>query len=49
MLKPTGASVEAGDVIATVGDTGSLEGPLLYFEVRHHGNPIDPMLWLKTG
>ena len=49
MLKPKGAAVKDGDVIATVGDTGSLEGPMLYFEVRHHGKPVDPMHWLKTG
>ncbi|MEE4608905.1 MAG: peptidoglycan DD-metalloendopeptidase family protein [Desulfobacteraceae bacterium] len=49
MLKPKGAAVKDGDVIATVGDTGSLEGPMLYFEVRHHGKPVDPTRWLKTG
>lgn len=49
MLKPKGAAVKDGEVIATVGDTGSLEGPMLYFEVRHHGKPVDPMPWLKTG
>lgn len=49
MLKAKGVPVRAGEIIATVGDSGSLEGPMLYFEVRHHGKPLDPMAWLKTG
>jgi septal ring factor EnvC (AmiA/AmiB activator) len=48
-FKSTGDTVEAGEVIATVGDTGSITGPKLYFEVRHHGKPLDPMQWLETG
>ena len=48
-FKSTGDAVEAGEVIATVGDTGSITGPKLYFEVRHHGKPLDPMQWLATG
>jgi len=45
----TGAYVETGEVIATVGDSGSLIGPKLYFEIRHHGEPLDPLLWIKKG
>ncbi|MEE9495581.1 MAG: peptidoglycan DD-metalloendopeptidase family protein [Desulfobacterales bacterium] len=48
-FKSTGDTVEAGEVIATVGDTGSITGPKLYFEVRHHGKPLDPMQWLETS
>ncbi len=48
-FKSTGDAVEAGEVIATVGDTGSITGPKLYFEVRHHGKPLDPMQWLETA
>jgi septal ring factor EnvC (AmiA/AmiB activator) len=48
-FKTAGDVVEAGEVMATVGDTGSITGPKLYFEVRHHGKPLDPMQWLKTG
>jgi septal ring factor EnvC (AmiA/AmiB activator) len=29
-----------------VGDTGSLDGPYLYFELREHGRPVDPRPWL---
>ncbi|MEJ2165778.1 MAG: peptidoglycan DD-metalloendopeptidase family protein [Desulfobacterales bacterium] len=48
-FKSKGDEVDAGEVIATVGDTGSLEGARLHFEVRHHGKPVDPLTWLKKG
>ena len=44
-----GAEIKTGEVVGTVGDTGSLTGPNLHFEVRHHGKPVDPIEWLKTG
>lgn len=44
-----GDIVEKGEVVATVGDTGSLIGPSLHFEVRHHGKPVDPLKWIKKG
>jgi septal ring factor EnvC (AmiA/AmiB activator) len=49
IFKTAGDVVEAGEVMATVGDTGSMTGPKLYFEVRHHGKPLDPMQWLERG
>jgi septal ring factor EnvC (AmiA/AmiB activator) len=48
-FKTAGDVVEAGEVMATAGDTGSINGPKLYFEIRHHGKPLDPMQWLETG
>ena len=48
-FKAKGDNVEAGEVIATVGDTGSMTGAKLYFEVRHHGKPVNPLPWLKKG
>jgi septal ring factor EnvC (AmiA/AmiB activator) len=42
-----GQAVEAGDSLATSGDTGSLTGPSFYFEVRRAREPLDPMAWLK--
>ncbi|MGD8353739.1 MAG: peptidoglycan DD-metalloendopeptidase family protein [Pseudomonadota bacterium] len=42
-----GAEIEADMVIGLVGDSGSLEGPALYFEIRHHGKPVDPSGWFK--
>ena len=47
ILKRTGDRVEAGEVIALAGDTGSLKGPCLYFELRHHGKPLNPLHWLR--
>jgi septal ring factor EnvC (AmiA/AmiB activator) len=41
-----GEEVEAGALLGTVGDTGSLKGPYLYFEVREKGRPVDPRAWL---
>ena len=49
LFKNQGDPVEAGEVIATVGDTGSMHGAGLHFEVRHHGKPLDPLRWIKKG
>jgi septal ring factor EnvC (AmiA/AmiB activator) len=49
LFKQKGALVDAGEVIATVGDTGSMAGPILHFEVRHHGKPINPLPWIDRG
>jgi septal ring factor EnvC (AmiA/AmiB activator) len=49
LFKAKGDLVETGEVIATVGDTGSIIGPGLYFEVRHHGKPLDAVQWIKKG
>jgi septal ring factor EnvC (AmiA/AmiB activator) len=43
-----GDEVRSGDVIGTVGETGSLSGPGLYFEIRHAGQPVDPTTWLQS-
>lgn len=44
-----GEDVRQGQRIGTVGDTGSLAGPRLYFEVRYQGRPQDPEQWLRQG
>lgn len=44
--REVGDLVEAGDLIGTVGDTGSLKGAYLYFEIRENGKPVDPRQWL---
>ncbi len=49
MLRQKGDQVETGEDIATTGDTGSIIGPALHFEIRHHGKPLDPMLWIDAG
>lgn len=41
------ASVQSGEVIAEVGDTGSLDGSQLYFEIRHGKTPVDPKPWFR--
>ena len=41
--------VDTGDPIALVGETGSLEGPRLYFEIRVQGSPVDPEGWLDPA
>jgi septal ring factor EnvC (AmiA/AmiB activator) len=43
-----GDDVRQGQRIGTVGDTGSLAGPRLYFEVRYQGKPQDPAEWLRS-
>jgi len=48
-FKEKGETVETGEVIATAGDTGSIKGMCLHFELRHHGKPVNPMKWLKKG
>ncbi len=46
MSTAMGEEVEAGTLLGTVGDTGSLRGPSLYFEVREKGRPVDPRAWM---
>lgn len=46
LLKKAGEEVKAGEVVALVGDTGSLKGPCLYFEIRRQGKPLNPLEWL---
>ena len=43
----TGEWVAAGDQVGTVGETGSLEGPSLYFEVREGQDAVNPERWLR--
>jgi septal ring factor EnvC (AmiA/AmiB activator) len=43
-----GAEVQEGEQIATVGDTGSLKGSYLYFEIRKQGQALDPLPWLEA-
>jgi murein hydrolase activator len=47
ILVKEGDDVRQSQRIGTVGDTGSLAGPRLYFEVRYQGKPQDPEQWLR--
>lgn len=46
LLKRVGDTVRAGETIAKVGATGGQVESGLYFEIRHQGSPINPLLWL---
>lgn len=48
MQTAMGEEVAAGDVLGTVGDSGSLKGTYLYFELREKGRPVDPRPWLAN-
>jgi septal ring factor EnvC (AmiA/AmiB activator) len=43
-----GDPVAAGTPIGAVGDTGSLEGAQLYFEIRRGADALDPAEWLAV-
>lgn len=47
LLKKVGADVSRHETIATVGDTDSSKGSMLYFEIRHQGKPVDPAGWVR--
>jgi septal ring factor EnvC (AmiA/AmiB activator) len=47
VLVQKGDIVRAGLPVALAGETGSLKGPFLYFEIREDGKPVDPALWLQ--
>jgi septal ring factor EnvC (AmiA/AmiB activator) len=49
LFKEVGDWVEAGEPVATVGNTGDAPRPGLYFEIRHHGEPHDPLRWCAAN
>jgi septal ring factor EnvC (AmiA/AmiB activator) len=48
LLVAKGERVSRGQMIGMVGETGSLRGPYLYFELRQDGKPTDPAQWLRS-
>jgi septal ring factor EnvC (AmiA/AmiB activator) len=46
-LVAKGDKVSQGMPIGTLGGTGSLKGPYLYFEVREGGRAVDPQKWVR--
>ena len=46
--KDEGEMVRKGEIIGLLGDSESLAGPRLYFEIRNGGTNLDPMKWLKV-
>ena len=47
IAKKVGTNVEKNDILASVGDVDSANGPMLYFEIRYKGKPVDPTPWVK--
>ena len=47
LFRKVGEPVAAGDVIASVGDSGGNNQPALYFEVRRGREPVNPENWLQ--
>jgi len=46
-LVAVGDMVRTGQPVAMVGDSGSLKGECLYFEIRYKTKALDPLQWLK--
>lgn len=44
-----GDQVNVGDIIGTVGSTGLTTGPHVHFEVRVHGDAIDPLRYVAKS
>ncbi|MBW2273739.1 MAG: peptidoglycan DD-metalloendopeptidase family protein [Deltaproteobacteria bacterium] len=44
-----GTMLDTGETLGSVGETGSLKGPSLYFELRRGSEPLDPAEWLELG
>jgi len=45
LFKQTGDWVQAGEVIATAGDSGGQPTSGVYFEIRSRGKPVNPTRW----
>ncbi|MCS6944323.1 MAG: peptidoglycan DD-metalloendopeptidase family protein [Sutterellaceae bacterium] len=48
LLRAVGETVEAGQAIAAVGNTGGNALSGLYFEIRYEGRPVDPLKWVQA-
>lgn len=47
LLKQVGDDVRGGDTIGSVGNSGGNPESGLYFELRHQGQPLDPLKWVN--
>ncbi|HET8705087.1 MAG TPA: peptidoglycan DD-metalloendopeptidase family protein, partial [Pseudomonadales bacterium] len=47
LARKKGDRVNAGDVIAAVGNTGGQAVPALYFQIRYNGQAVDPAGWCR--
>lgn len=48
LFRAVGDAVNAGDTIASVGDSGGRTSTALYFEIRQSARPVDPQPWFRT-
>ncbi len=48
LFKQTGDWVQAGEVIATAGDSGGQTISGVYFEIRSRGKPVNPSKWCSS-
>ena len=46
-LRNLGMRVRRGEVVGRAGDSDSLAGSKLYFEMRKDGRSLDPVPWFK--
>lgn len=49
LFKKSGEWVEAGETIASVGDSGGHDTSGLYFEIRYQGKPVNPQQWCSAN
>jgi septal ring factor EnvC (AmiA/AmiB activator) len=49
LLKEVGDAISGGDAIASVGARGAAPESGLYFEIRHRGQPLDPLQWIRLN
>ncbi len=47
LYKQVGETVQPGDAIAAVGNSGGQTEAGLYFEMRHQSRPFNPLSWVK--
>ena len=49
IISSEGKTVRSGQIIGRSGDSGSVKGEALYFEIRYKGKPIEPTAWLSLS
>ncbi len=49
LFKQVGDWVDTAEIISTVGTSGGLDEPGLYFEIRSDGEPQNPLSWCQKG
>ncbi|RUO33894.1 murein hydrolase activator EnvC family protein [Aliidiomarina soli] len=47
LTRDVGEAVRSGETIALTGQSGGQSRPGLYFEIRHEGNPVDPVRYIR--